>query len=360
MFFDLANNIFMKKYILSFRVVKFVSLCLALFLVASFIFAGCSVFQEVDKTVDMTPRLIASQENMSTEQVVENVKSAVVGISAHSNSGSSVGSGVAIAPEGYILTNHHVVSGATALLVYYADKQKGMADFVWSDSSLDLAIIKARKDMPYLECGTSADLKVGQDIIAIGTPLTLQFKHTVTKGIVSALNRTLEVGSLQNANYLQNLIQHDASINPGNSGGPLISMNGKVIGINTLKANESEGIGFAIPIEVGKTISERVISNNAFSPAYIGLFGFDSQIAAFYNQTTQEKGVYVLSIDNNSPAEKAGIKEKDVLVAINDKQIDTVLDLRIALYKALPEETLTLKLLRDGVQLFVDVTAKER
>lgn len=356
----------MKKYILSFeksKVIHFFKVkalfFVLVFCVVSFL-SGCTLFQEVDRNIDMTPRRISASSNLSTEEVVENVKSAVVGISAHSNSGSSVGSGVAIAEGGYILTNHHVVSGSTALLLYYADKQKGLADFVWSDPSLDLAIIKARKDMPYLECGTSTDLKVGQDIIAIGTPLTLQFRHTVTKGIVSALNRTLEVGSIQDASYLQNLIQHDASINPGNSGGPLISMDSRVIGINTLKATESEGIGFAIPIEVGKTISEKVISNNSYAPAYIGLFGFDSQIAFFYNQTTEEKGVFVLSVDDKSPAQVAGVEEGDVLVAINNQEISTVLDLRIALYNASPGEKLTLKILRKNTQFFLEVVAKEK
>ena len=154
-----------------------------------------------------------------TDVVENNVKGAVVGIASFSSSGTSVGSGVAISDGGYVLTNHHVVNGANSILVYYADKTQGPAKSIWSDSSLDLAIIQTEKNMPYLQCGTSKELKVGQDILAIGTPLTLQFKHTVTKGIVSALNRTLEVGSISDAVYLQNLIQHDASINPGNSGG---------------------------------------------------------------------------------------------------------------------------------------------
>lgn len=356
----------MKKFILSFKksnkafFLNHATLFLVLVFGAVVFLNGCTLLQDIDKNVDMSPRKIVATNSLSTEDVVQNVKSAVVGISAHSNSKSSVGSGVAIEKNGYILTNHHVVNGATTLLVYFADKQKGLADFVWSDPSLDLAIIKAKKDLPYLECGASTDLKVGQDIIAIGTPLTLQFKHTVTKGIVSALNRTLEVGSIQDASYLQNLIQHDASINPGNSGGPLISMDCKVVGINTLKANESEGIGFAIPIEVGQTISQQVISGNTFAPAYIGLFGFDSQIAAFYNQTTTENGVYILSIDKQSPAEFAGVQEGDVLVAINNQPISTVLDLRLALYKIEAGEKLILKILRNNTQLFLQLVAQER
>lgn len=331
-----------------------------------FVFIFCTLFLSAcfdgvrDARVDMTPRLIVAQDGLSTVDVVENVKGAVVGIACFSSSGTSVGSGVAIANGGYVLTNHHVVGGAKTIVVYYADKTQGSAKFVWSDSSLDLAIIQTEKNMPYLQCGTSKDLKVGQDILAIGTPLTLQFKHTVTKGIVSALNRTLEVGSLQDAVYLQNLIQHDASINPGNSGGPLISLDCKLVGINTLKAESGEGIGFAIPIEVGKAISTQIVANHNFAPAYIGLFGFDSSIASFYNETTAETGVFVLVVDENSPAKNAGLQKGDVVVALGEKQIETVLDLKVALYEYQAGQKINVKVFRDGKEMSFELKATKR
>jgi S1-C subfamily serine protease len=201
---------------------------------------------------------------------------------------------------------------------------------------------------------------VGQDVLAIGTPLTLQFKHTVTKGIVSALNRTLEVGGISDVNYLQNLIQHDASINPGNSGGPLISMDCKVVGINTLKASESEGIGFAIPIEVGFAIGKQVIENKKTTSAYVGLFGFDAQIASFYNQTTVSEGVYVISVDTKSPASKCGIKEGDVVVQIDDKPIKTVLDFKVAMYMYETCDPMTIKILRNGKEILMQLNAGKR
>lgn len=327
-----------------------------------FIFCGCSnpLFVKADPSVDMTPRLITSSNYKSAVEVVDSVKSAVVGISAAVNGGYSVGSGVAIADGGYILTNHHVVEGSSNLTVYFADKTNASAKFIWSDSSLDMAIIKSSKNMPYLECGSSKDLQVGEDVLAIGTPLTLQFKHTVTKGIVSALNRTLEIESMGGASYLQNLIQHDASINPGNSGGPLISLDGRVVGINTLKASESEGIGFAIPIEVGCAISERIVKNNDFEPAYIGVFGFDADIANYYGETTSEKGVYVVSVDPKAVASLAGVEEGDLIVKIGDKQIETLLDLKMQMFSYDIGDEIVVEIIRNGEKQTISMVAQER
>lgn len=332
-----------------------------LILFCIFSFSACVFNQnDYDPTVDMTPRQIRAESGLDTIQVVENVKGAVVGIACFSSSGSVVGSGVAIAEDGYILTNNHVVYGANSILLYYADKSQGTATKVWNDASLDLAIIKANKDMPYMQCGNSNDLKVGQEVIAIGTPLTLQFKHTVTKGIISALNRTLEVGSLTDATYLQNLIQHDASINPGNSGGPLITLDCKLVGINTLKAESGEGIAFAIPIEAGEAISQQVVANQVAEPAYIGVFGFDAQIASFHNETTAENGVYIVTVEKESPADKAGIVIGDVVVGVGDSEIKTVMNLRIALYSYTENEPITLKILRDGKEILFEMNAGKR
>lgn len=313
---------------------KFFLFCLISVL---FLCGGCSSLgftpqTDLDTSVDMTPRKISLSQYASAPEVVENVKSAVVGISASLSNGYSVGSGVAIAENGYVLTNHHVVDGSNQITVYFADMSQAGAKLIWSDSSLDMAIIKSSKNMPYLDCGNSKDLKVGEEVLAIGTPLTLQFKHTVTKGIISALNRTLEVDSMGGASYLQNLIQHDASINPGNSGGPLITLDGKVVGINTLKASEGEGIGFAIPIEVGQKITQKVVQNNNYVAPYIGVFGFDADIASYYGETDLKKGVYVISLDKYGSASLSGLQEGDVILKINGKDLERLLDLKMAMY----------------------------
>ena len=339
----------MKKFVLFFLL----SICMMT--------GGCSsanLFASLQSqnSIDMTPRKISIGSYVNATEVVENVKSAVVGIAASINNGYSVGSGVAIAGDGYILTNHHVVNGSNSIVVYFADMTQSQASLIWSDSSLDMAVIKTKRDMPFLECGNSQDLKVGEEVIAIGTPLTLQFKHTVTKGIVSALNRTLEVESMGGASYLQNLIQHDASINPGNSGGPLIALNGKVVGINTLKASEGEGIGFAIPIEVGEKITKKVISNQSYSAPYIGIFGFDADIASYYGETNLTDGVYVVSVDEKGAASKSGIKEGDVILKIGDVEVKRLLDLKMAMYDYECDDTIKITVQRgsDIVQIQVD------
>jgi len=217
------------------------------------VFCGCvGKVEYADPNVDMRVREIVVGENSPATEMIGQARSAVVGISVELDGGYAIGSGVAIEEGGYILTNYHVVEDGKSITLYYADKTTGTASYLWGDSGLDLAIIKSSKNLPYLSTGNVDDVMVGENVYAIGTPLTLQFKHTVTKGIVSATGRTIEVDSESGTSFLQSLIQHDASINAGNSGGALINSKGQVVGINTLKAVEGEGLGFAIPIDIGK------------------------------------------------------------------------------------------------------------
>ncbi|MDD3862512.1 MAG: trypsin-like peptidase domain-containing protein [Clostridia bacterium] len=289
--------------------------------------------EERDLSVDMTPRLISTRDNMNATEVSDAVKSAVVGISASSVRGTSVGSGVAIALGGYILTNQHVVGSSNDITVYFADKTKGSAKLIWSDFGIDIAILKSAIDMPYLETAPLSEVRVGEDVLAIGTPLSLQFKHSVTKGIVSALNRALEVeNSNGTISYMQNLIQHDASINSGNSGGPLINFDGKVIGINALKAADAEGIGFAIPIETATVAIEKVIPNNSFQQTYVGVMAYDAELAYFNDETDASMGAYVMDIALNSPAFNSQLQSGDVITRINLLKINNTLDLRKAIY----------------------------
>lgn len=333
-------------------------------IISLFCLTGCEVGNTQnayrDLSVDMTPRQINAENANDFTDVVENVRSCVVGISATNTDYYSVGSGVCVASGGYILTNHHVVSGAKALTVYFADKTQASAQTIWSDSSIDLAIIKSEREIPYIEFGDSDNVQVGEDVIAIGTPLTLQFKHTVTKGIVSAKDRTLEVDSTNGASYLQNLIQHDASINPGNSGGALISSEGKLIGINTLKATEAEGIGFAIPTKLSKAIVEKISQNEAYVSPYLGIFGFDATIAQYYGKTLYDEGVYVVDIDTNSASAKAGLKTGDIITGLGNNKISTMLDLRVALYGYDVGDTITMNIKSGGGTRTIEFVATAR
>ena len=233
----------------------------------------------------MTPRLIDGSNLENSVEVVKNVATAVVGISSNTPTYSSVGSGVAIAEGGYLLTNSHVIANANSIELYLADGTTTSASLIWQDKALDLAVLKSRKDLPYLKIADDAEVRVGEAVLAIGTPFQLQFKHSVTKGIVSALNRTVKVDTEVGESYLQSLIQHDASINPGNSGGPLINGSGQVIGINTVKIEAGEGIGFAIPASTTKNVLRNVLKEGQFTSAYLGVFGYDSSIPYYYKKT---------------------------------------------------------------------------
>lgn len=296
--------------------------------------SGCFMQQnEVRENVDMSPRLISTTETLSSSEIAEAVRGAIVGVSAQLINGTSIGSGVAIASGGYVLTNHHVVSGGKKFTLYLADKSTTSAKLIWSDSSLDLAVLKASINLPYLDTTPLSEVEIGEDVLAVGTPLSLQFQHTFTKGIVSALNRTIEIESLGGyAIYMQNLIQHDASINSGNSGGPLINSMGRVIGINSLKASDAEGIGFAIPIETALAVTEKIIPNGTFESVRLGVFGCDAEIAKFSNKTEALEGFYVIDIEKDSIAEKLGLKKGDVIISLNNQSIKNGLDFRKAVY----------------------------
>ena len=309
--------------------------------------AGCNSPAQVrlDTSVEMTERQVPGDKTNEIE-MVEEARSAIVGIAVDLQNGYAIGSGFAIDDGGYIVTNNHVVDGGGNITLYYADKSIGEGRVLWKDAGLDLAILSSSRSIPYLTAGESKTLRLGETVYALGTPLTLQFRHTVTKGIVSALNRTLEIEGDNGSNFLQCLVQHDASINPGNSGGPLVNAKGEVVGINTLKATEGEGIGFASPIEVASAVLTRVRQDNNFKSAYLGVFGVDSEIAEVYGQALGLEGVYVISA--SGPASACGLQKGDVISSFGDSPIATMQDLRISLFKYNPNDEVEIGYVRNG------------
>jgi len=190
---------------------------------------------------------------------------------------------------------------------------------------------------------------VGEDVVAVGTPLSLILKHTFTKGIVSALNRTLKIDTKDGVSYMQNLIQHDASLNPGNSGGPLINLNGEVVGINTLKINGGEGIGFAIPSTSFSSLVDSVVaSKTTYQTPYLGAFGFDAEIANFNKLTDEKQGYYVLDVADNSPLKKLGLTKGSIIKKLNNNPIVTTADLRKELYKFSYGDKVVVEYIKDG------------
>ncbi len=293
--------------------------------------------------------------------VAEKLMPTVVGISTEKISqdlfmqgpiATGVGSGVIVRSNGYILTNDHVISGADNIDVILEDGSQLKAKKLWSDPGLDLGIIKINvENLTPAQLGDSNRLRIGEPVIAIGNPLGLKFQRTVTAGIVSALDRVISVPTERGREkVMENLIQTDASINPGNSGGPLVNNKGQVVGINTVKVTSAEGIGFSVPINVAKPIVNRVVEDGKFVRPGLGVVAFDRDIARYYNkQLGLDKGVLIMEVQTDSPAHKAGLKENDLILRINNKTIDNMLDLRETLYSLRVGDKVTVTFWRNGL-----------
>ena len=281
----------------------------------------------------------------SYENLISTCKPAVVGIASLGGRYKSIGTGVCINSGAYILTNNHVVENGNVINLYLSDGSTANASIVWTDASSDLAMLKSSVEIPYLPLAKSGSYKSGDEVVAIGTPLDLAFKHSATKGIISAINRTISVDNNYGESTLYNLIQHDASINPGNSGGPLINMKGEIVGINNVKVTDAEGMGFAIPVDTFKPVIEKISTNGTYDTAYMGVFGFDNQLK---NIGKNANGYYVQNVCVGSVADKSGIKAGDVIVSLDAKPINFAKDLKIALYEHNVGDVVKIGIVRDG------------
>src|SRR5438270_7373857 len=239
---------------------------------------------------------------------------------------SGSGSGFVIAPDGFILTNSHVVHQATAMVVNLEDGREYRARLVGDDPDTDLAVI--RIDAPrlaHVRLADSEQLRVGQIVIATGNPLG--FQTSVTAGVISALGRSMHT---QSGRLIDNILQTDAALNPGNSGGPLVNSAGEVVGANTAMIRPAQGICFAIASNTAKFVAGWLIKDGKIRRSYIGVAGqnvpIHRRIVRFYGLPL-ETGVLVVSVEKNSPAERAGLREGDLIVAFNDQPVGSVHDL---------------------------------
>lgn len=298
----------------------------------------------------VTIRQQAAGEAESLADMVARLSPSVVGIATRQNGQQGIGSGVIVSADGYILTNHHVAAEGAEVTLIFADGTKELASAVWSSQALDLAIVKAREgSYPAAAMGSVEDVRVGEQVVAIGTPLALQFQHTVTGGIVSALNRTLQVPSGRSTAFMEQLIQTDVAINPGNSGGPLLNQRGEVIGIVTVRVEEAAGIGFAIPIDIARPIVEHFLADGSYVTPKMGAYLFDSEIARYYDaNSTMTTGLYVIDVEPGSAAQSAGIQTGDILLRADGRECKTLLDLRYVLFSHRVGETLELEVQRNG------------
>lgn len=257
----------------------------------------------------------------------------------------SIGSGFIISEDGLVITNEHVISGATDIKITIGNKDdEYSATVIGSDYDLDLAVLRidGAKNLPYLKMANSEDVKVGNWVIAIGNPFG--FDHTVTVGVISAKGRPITV---ENRRY-KNLLQTDAAINPGNSGGPLLNLAGEVIGINTAVA-QAQGIGFAIPTNTVKDVLEELLSDGKVAHPWLGVQMMDltPELAEHYGLQNND-GVVVHGVIPGSPAEKAGLKQMDVILEIQGQKIKNSDDLSEMVRKQKIGQQAELKIFRNG------------
>ena len=327
-----------------------------------------NVAQEVPKPSNDIPNdepiaQVASQVSPSVVQVnVREVQATPFG----PQEGEGVGSGVIYRKDGYIVTNAHVVQDSNWVNVAFADGSTERGNVVGKDETTDIAVVKVdRTDLPAAKFGNSRDLIVGQRAVAIGSPSG--FQSTVTSGVIGGLNREVPAdltGGQQDVS-LVDLIQTDAAISPGNSGGALADQNGEVIGINVAylppAQTGAENIGFAIPSDTATSVADQLIDNGRAAHPYLGvsLADLTPGIAKQFG-IAADSGALVTEVASGGPAEKAGIKQRDVIIALGSSKIKDSGDLIAALRDYKPGDSMTLTLNRNGEQRNVDLTLGDR
>ena len=270
------------------------------------------------------------------------------------------GSGVAIMKKDgnvYIVTNNHVVKGAQSLKVLLADGKTADGVLVGTDSFTDIAVIKIKDPgMAIAKMGNSDDLMVGEPAIAIGSPLGMDFRNSVTAGVISAVDRKLDMGDTT-----ASFIQTDAAINPGNSGGALVNANGEIIGINTVKVSMQgvEGLGFAIPINAVKQITDQLIGSGKISRGWLGVGLYDKKMLEAYGIDIIDQGVYVAKVEQYGPAFQAGIHKGDVITKVAGKDVNSTADIRSIIAQYTAGTKIDVVIIRAGKTITMKVTLDE-
>lgn len=327
-------------------------------------------YKSADKSTNQTNQSLIQQDTSKNQvstsdtsknavtKVAQTVSPAVVGISNKEEGyfglqDSSSGSGIIIDSNGYIVTNNHVIENAAKVTVKLSSGKVLDAKVVGADQRSDLAVIKVdAKNLPVAKFGDSSKVKVGDLAIAIGNPLGEEFAGTVTAGIISALNRTIQYDGA-----IYKVLQTDAAINPGNSGGALCDEQGEVIGINSLKmgaAENAEGMGFAISINEAKDIIKSLMNNGKVSRPYIGISGQD-----VVSNNSDVQGAYVMEVVAGSGAAAAGVKPTDIIIELDGQKVTKFDDLASILDKHKVGDAVSCKLLRNGKTISVNIILSE-
>lgn len=307
------------------------------------------------------------EESTELETILENTTESIVGISKIKDIGTTIflekstenlnlGTGVIISKEGYILTNQHVAGSQYSTC--YITLKNGVTDngvVVWASEDLDLAIIKINiKNLPEANLGDSDNIKIGTSVYAIGNPVGYELQRTVTSGIISGTNRIIKTEDENTKSYLEGLIQTDATINQGNSGGPLINKNGEIIGITTLKIEDAEGIGFAIPINIVKPILKKLVETGKFEEPYLGISGYDKEVIPYLSSNINfEEGIYIEEVDLQGPLKNSGIQTGDIIEKIDDTQIESMNKLKEYIYTKNIGDEVTIQIKRNNKEILV-------
>lgn len=325
-----------------------------------------SIIQNVNK-VSITENSIAD--------AVEKIYDAVVVVEAYKE-GKQISTGTGFVYKtnntiAYILTNNHVIDGSDEVQIIYSDNSTCKSTVVGKETYSDIAVLSVPKSsiLSVAELGNSEDLKIGDTLFTVGTPLGSKYKGTVTKGILSGKDRLVEVSLSGNiTDYIMRVLQTDAAINPGNSGGPLVNINGEVIGINSLKLveDEIEGMGFAIPIEDALNYAEILEQGKEVQRPFLGLEMLDltnQNYLKYYNiilSSKIDKGVVITNVTEGSPAQKAKLEKGDIITKINNTEITNIAEFRYELFKYQPGETIKIKYYRNDKATEIEITLSTR
>ncbi|HMF01147.1 MAG TPA: trypsin-like peptidase domain-containing protein [Terriglobia bacterium] len=297
-----------------------------------------------------TPTSVLDAYSEAVIAAAERVSPSVVKIEVQQGRRGGSGSGFVFTPDGFILTNSHVIHDASSIHVVLPEGERYQADKVGEDPDTDLAVLRITAlNLAPVVLGDSQSIRVGQLVIAIGNPYG--FQATVTSGVVSALGRSLRS---QTGRLIDNVIQTDAALNPGNSGGPLVTSNGEVIGVNTAIILPAQGICFAIAINTAKFVAGRLIKDGRIRRGYLGVAGQNVPLHRALVRTHHlsiNTGIFVISVEQNSPAQKAGLRDGDIIVGLDDHEVGSIDVLHRLLTDYQPGVRVSLTVLRGAEKL---------
>ena len=363
------------KYIFKKLLLIFIiSLC-SIFLYQVFIELNKSPTQEETYGTKLSADEELESKTGDISTIIERASKTVVGISKIRNIGSSaflsdstenlgLGTGIIVSEKGYILTNQHVVGeNENSCYVTTEDGKNYTGKIIWLNSDIDLAIIKVDTIFNNVaNLGSSNSVSVGNTVYAIGNPLGYEFQRTVTRGIISAVDRTIKIKNEDATySYMSNLIQTDATINPGNSGGPLIDDKGNVIGINTIKITTAEGIGFAIPINIIKPIINKYEQYGEFNEAYLGIFAYDGSVMSYIDENINlAKGVYIEKITDDGPAKETDLRKGDIIIKIDNTNVNKMCELQEYIFSKNIDDEIILTIIRNNEEKRIKVILGEK